>query len=143
MFRFFVALLGALQLALLLFCGGCDKAAALSSEEKEVISRAVQIAVGINALHNSTGEVPEEIGEVEALLPDTISWPRNVYTGEPMVDTKSKDFDAATSPGNVFYNKVYREEQIVLWELHAFGEHDTVKIFTAIEAAKLEKKRKR
>jgi hypothetical protein len=87
--------------------------------------------------------MPDEITEVASLLPDVVAWPDNVFSGEPMVDTRSRQFDKATSPGNVFYNKIYREEQIVMWELHAFGEQDVIHVYTAIESARLEKQRDR
>lgn len=34
-------------------------------------------------------------------------WPDNPYTGEPLLDTKSAEFDPDKSPGNIYYQRIF------------------------------------
>ena len=47
--------------------------------------------------------------------------PVNPYTNQPMVSLGSKDFDPKTSPGNFYYAKVVRDNQVVSFQLYVFG----------------------
>lgn len=51
-----------------------------------------------------------------------ISNPENPFTGEPMVSLDSPDFDPETSPGNFYYLRVIRDEQVINCQVLIFGE---------------------
>ncbi len=51
-----------------------------------------------------------------------IRMPANVFTGEAMHPLESSDFDPAISPGNFFYARVIRYEQVVNYQVFLYGE---------------------
>lgn len=55
-----------------------------------------------------------------------IPMPANVFTGEPMHALESSDFDPAISPGNFFYARVIRDEQVVNFQVFLYGEEGEI-----------------
>lgn len=121
---------------LLVFCFASVLVIALngcpSSEPKgkdaEMLTAAKQVAKLIDEYYREFAEYPETISQVRPLLPPAVKWPVNPYNGDEITDTGSREFDPANSPGNIFYEKIYRDEQMVNYQLHIFGEKGKIYI---------------
>jgi len=118
-----------LVLCLLLFCSlglsSCPAKRNIRSfkgNDAVMLDRVRDIGLAINKCQEETAEWPQTLREVEAYLEPGLRWPDNPYTSQPIKDSGSPDFDPATSVGNVFYMKHYREEQISNYSLYVFGD---------------------
>ena len=91
-----------------------------SGKDAEMMAAAKAISKAIDAYQGDYAAWPESLEQVKPYLPE---WPVDPYHGNPIVDTGSAEFDAATSSGMVYYQKLYRDEQLVNYQLHVFREH--------------------
>jgi hypothetical protein len=55
-----------------------------------------------------------------------LSMPVNPYTNQPMVCLDSSEFDPQKSPGNFYYARVIRDEQVINFQLLVFGDDGVV-----------------
>ena len=104
--------------ALALLAGGCRRTE-FTGDDAKMMRAAKVIAKAVNEYHIEYAEWPESLQGASPFLP---SWPVNPYDGKPVADTGSPDFDAATSVGMVYYEKFYREERLMNYQLHVFGD---------------------
>jgi hypothetical protein len=102
----------------------------LSGNDAEMVERARLIGEAVNAYHRDTVEWPERLRDAEGFLAAGKDWPVNPYNGQPIEDTGSREFDPATSVGMVFYEKFYRDEQLMNYQLHVFGDRGKLHIFS-------------
>lgn len=118
------ALGGAVTLAFmvlaLLSCSGCAKE--FHGKDLAMMEQVKVLSEALSNYHLTYAEWPESLEEVRPHLAYGASWPDNPYNGQPITDTGSPDFDAATSVGNVYYEKLYRDERLINYQLHVFGE---------------------
>lgn len=105
-----------------LFIASCAKQPNFQGDDLKMVQAAVVVKKAINNYRFETAELPEEISWCREYLPAGETWPVNPFNGEELADTKSPDFDAATSVGNVYYQKFYRNEVLVGFQLHVFGD---------------------
>jgi hypothetical protein len=94
-----------------------------------MVERVKQIGLAVNTYHQETAEWPESLREAEGCLAAGISWPVNPYNNQPIEDTGSPSFDPATSVGMVYYEKFYREDQLMNYQLHVFGDKGVLHVF--------------
>jgi hypothetical protein len=98
-------------------------------EDLVMVQQATLICDAINTYHRDTVEWPETIQEAAGSLPAGAEWPSNPYNQQPIADTGSPDFDPQTSVGMVYYQKFYRDDRIMNYQLHVFGQKGTLYIF--------------
>jgi hypothetical protein len=91
--------------------------------DREMMHAAKIVAAAIDNYHADTADWPESLEQAKAYLPADTLWPNNPYNGLPLADTGSREFDPQKSVGMVYYEKLYRDEQLVNYQLHIFGEH--------------------
>ena len=101
----------------------------LTGDDLEMFERAKVIGLAINTYHQDTAEWPERLRDAGGYLPAGTAWPTNPYNGQPIEDTGSREFDPQASVGMVFYEKFYRDEQILNYQLHVFGSQGKLHIF--------------
>ena len=101
----------------------------LSGSDAEMVERARLIGEAVNAYHRDTAEWPERLRDAGGYLPAGTAWPVNPYNGQPIEDTGSREFDPQASVGMVFYEKFYRDEQLMNYQLHVFGDAGKLRIF--------------
>jgi len=118
----------AVFVAVTLLPTGCYKRE-LAGDDALMVERARAIGLAINTYHQDTAEWPETIRAAEPYLQAGTSWPDNPYNSKPIEDTGSPDFDPATSVGMVYYEKFYRDDQLMNYQLHVFGKKGTLHIF--------------
>ena len=116
-----------LLLCLLPLLTGCPPKR-FNGKDAEMMAAAKAIAKAINAYQGDYAEWPVSLDLAKPYLPD---WPVNPYDGKPIGDTGSPDFDPAISVGMVYYQKLYRGEQLVNYQLHVFGEKGKLYIIGA------------
>lgn len=121
-----ILLCGALTVLLLT---GCAKQPNFQGDDLKMVQAAAVVKKAINNYRFETAELPEEISWCQEYLPAGEKWPVNPFNGNELADTKSPDFDAATSIGNVYYQKFYRNEILVGFQLHVFGDKGKLHIF--------------
>jgi len=126
-YMFYFAAAASLIIAVLLGTG-CYKRD-LTGDDALMVERAGTIGLAINTYHQSTAEWPETIRAAAAYLQLGTSWPDNPYNGKPIEDCGSPDFDPATSVGMVYYEKFYRDEQLMNYQLHVFGAKGKLHIY--------------
>jgi hypothetical protein len=124
---FYFAALASLIVAALLSTG-CFKRE-WTGDDALMVERAKAIGLAINAFHQDTAEWPETIRAAQGYLQPGTSWPDNPYNGRPIEDTGSPEFDLATSVGMVYYEKFYRNDQLMNYQLHVFGDKGKLHIF--------------
>ena len=119
-----------LLIAAAVLLSGCPaKPQQLQGDDHQMFLAAKQVALAINGYHSDTAEWPETIEQAAPYLEPGASWPANPYNGAALSDTASPEFDPQSSPGNVCYEKFYRNGQLCNYQLHVFGEHGTIYIF--------------
>ncbi|MCC7477293.1 hypothetical protein IT575_02445 [bacterium] len=111
--------------------GGCAKKTIqnFKGNDRTMVEEAQVLVVAINSYHSDTADWPENLADVREKLPPGAVWPVNPYNGNEITDTGSATFDPAGSVGNVFYEKFRREDQIMNYRLHVFGDKGTLMIF--------------
>jgi hypothetical protein len=70
-------------------------------------------------------QCPASYGDMidEGLIP-----PINPYTGEPMIDTGTSEFDPETSPGNIHYVPVKDQAGMIgNYSVYVFGKHGIIR----------------
>jgi len=115
-----VALMAMLALAILLIAGCPPRK--FTGKDAEMMAAAKTVAKLIDEYFREGFEYPETFDELKVLLPPNKPWPVNPYNGKPLADTGSRDFDPETSVGMVYYERIFRDEQMVNYNLHVFGE---------------------
>ncbi len=120
-----------LLLLVILTCAGCAKKTIqnFQGDDLKMVEAAQVLVVAINSYHSDTADWPENLADVREKLPPMTSWPVNPYNGNEISDTGTAEFDPATSIGNVFYEKFRREDQIMNYRLHVFGDKGKLMIF--------------
>jgi hypothetical protein len=88
----------------------------------EMMRAAKLINEAIIACHTETSEWPDTLEQAKSYMPSKAAWPVNPYNGKHIADTFSPDFDPAKSVGMVYYQKLTRDEQVVNYQLHIFGD---------------------
>lgn len=107
--------------ALLLLAGACQRTK-FQGKDVDMMHAAKLIAAGIDNYFSDTSDYPAMLRDAEPYLPDKLAWPVNPYTNMPIEDAGSPTFDPAKSVGMVAYERIWREEQQVSYQLHVFGE---------------------
>jgi hypothetical protein len=118
-FTFSIVALILCLVPLLLISSGCGKKK-LTEQEMLVVDRFdpwARYLEDYNIDHQSYPETWDELVGWKQL-----SMPENPFTGQPMVALESAEFDPAISPGNFYYARVIRDEQVVNCQLVLFGE---------------------
>jgi len=82
---------------------------------------AKSIALAIDDYYADTSNYPDALTDVKSYFGAEGGWPVNPYDGKPIADTGSPGFDPATSVGMVYYQKMYRDEMLINYQLHVFG----------------------
>lgn len=100
---------------------GCHQAR-FTGDDAEMMRCAKLIAGAIDTYFRENGEYPDKLRQVEPFLPPGVSWPANPYTGQPIEDTGSLTFDPTASVGQVAYERIWRDEQQVTYQLHVYGD---------------------
>jgi hypothetical protein len=113
-----------LLLLAIIIIPGCKKR--LSENDALTLDRVRKtIMPFILAYPESHFQFPESF---EAMLEEDLEPPINPYTGEPMVDTGSPEFDSETSPGNFHYAPVKDSKgQIVNFSVYVFGKKGLIR----------------
>ena len=116
-------IIGAL-LCVLLLCCACPKRDVKSFEgnDRLMVEGAGVIAQAINTYHVDTGEWPESIQAAQSHFPPGTNWPQNPWTGGPIEDSGSSEFIPGKSEGTVYYEKFVRDDQIMNYRMHIFGD---------------------
>ena len=91
-------------------------------QDAEMMGAAKRIAGLVNEYFRDIAEYPETIAQLRPLLPPGVPWPQNPYRGGDVIDTRNREFDPEKSPGNIYYEKIFRDEQMVNYQIHVFGE---------------------
>lgn len=111
-------------LALIVFvaiaASGCARE--FHGKDKEMLERVAIISDALSNYQLAYAEWPESLSDARQFLAYGERWPVNPYDGRPIADTGSPEFDPAMSVGMVYYQKLYREERLVNYQLHVFGE---------------------
>lgn len=107
---------------------GCYKRE-LTGDDAVMVERARAIMLAVNTFHQDNAEWPDTLREAERCLKAGTSWPLNPYSGRPIEDTGSPDFDPAESVGMVYYEKFFRDELLMNYRLHVFGDKGKLHIF--------------
>jgi len=94
--------------------------------EQETIDRMYRVSQWLNDFMLARSYYPETIDEVFAWKNE--SPPDNPYTGQPMVDTGTTEFDPDTSPGNFHYIVMKRSGQNLGYQIHIFGKDGLIVI---------------
>jgi hypothetical protein len=97
--------------------GGCKQKA--TPEERATYERIVPMIAWIEDFNTSNQRYPDNWAELLAWKGQPM--PINVYTNEPMIALDSKDFDPKKSPGNFFYARVIRNDEVTNFQLLVFG----------------------
>lgn len=114
--------LGLLALAfMLVMLAGCPPRQ-LHGNDREMMRAAKIVAAAIDNYHADTAEWPDSLEQAKSYMPPDTAWPVNPYNGAPLADTGSPEFDPQKSVGMVYYQKMLREDQLVNYQLHVFGE---------------------
>ena len=106
----------------LLLTIACPKNVEFSGKDADMMNAAKQIAELINDQYSSSTEYPNSLAELKQSVPAGKIWPVNPYNGKEIADTGSREFDPNKSVGMVYYEKIFRDEQQVNYNLHVFGE---------------------
>lgn len=122
--------------AIMLFCAGATILMTLAGcpprqptgKDAEMMVAARQISRLIDEYFREFAEYPETVEQARPMLPPAVKWPVNPYNGAEITDTGSRDFNPEISPGNIFYEKIYRDEQLVNYQIHIFGEKGKIYI---------------
>ena len=72
-----------------------------------MMEAAKAVGAALRDYERDNAGLPDSLAQVHSYLPD---WPVNPYNYQPVVDTGKPDFDPATSVGNVYYRKFYRDD---------------------------------
>jgi len=70
---------------------------------------------------------PEDLAELAPRWMQKL--PENPFTGQPMTDTGSEEFDENTFPGNVYYAKVRKNGVVVNFTMLVWGEEGQIGIY--------------
>ncbi len=100
----------------------CPKNVDFTGKDAEMMKAAKQIAGFIDEQFSDSTEYPGSLAELRQMLPANKVWPINPYNGTEISDTGSRDFDSSKSVGMVYYEKTFRDEQQVNYNLHVFGD---------------------
>lgn len=106
--------------AVLLLVAGCLPRH-FKGDDAEMMRAAKIVADAVNNYHSDTSEWPESLDEAKPYIAPSTPWPTNPYDGKPIADTGSSQFDPTTSVGMVYYEKIYRDDRMVNYQLHVFG----------------------
>ena len=119
-----------------LLLAGCPPRTQFAGRDAQMMAGAKRIAKLIDEYYSDSSDYPETLEQLRPMLLPTDKWPVNPYNGREIADTGSPKFDAATSVGMVYYQKLYRDDQMVNYQLHVFGEKGKLYIIgnTAIGA---------
>ncbi|MEP0813462.1 MAG: hypothetical protein HRF49_02195 [bacterium] len=91
-------------------------------KDYEMMKGAKRISRLIDEYFRDVAEYPESLEQVKQYLLPNEKWPENPYTKKPIADTGSRNFDPAASVGMVYYERIFRDEQQVNYNLHVFGD---------------------
>jgi hypothetical protein len=105
-------------LAATFIIGGCKKEPA-TPEERMTWERIEPMIGWLEDYNISNQRYPDDWNELLAWK--GLPMPVNPYTNQPMVSLEAQDFDPSVSPGNFFYARVLRDEQVVNFQLLIFG----------------------
>jgi hypothetical protein len=100
----------------------CPKNVEFTGKDAEMMKAAKQIAELIDEQFSDTSEYPDSLAQLRQMVPVGKIWPVNPYDGKEIADTFSRDFDPEKSVGMVYYEKIFRDEQQVNYNLHVFGD---------------------
>jgi len=95
-----------------------------TSLEQETLVRVRHICNQLNDFMLARSYYPETIDELRDFRGDPL--PDNPYTGEPMVDTGTTEFDPDLSPGNFHYIVIQRSGQNLGFQIHIFGKNGLI-----------------
>jgi hypothetical protein len=101
---------------------GCKEKA--TPEEKLTWDRIKPMVGWLEDFNVSNQRYPDNWDEL--LRWKGLSMPVNPYTNQPMVSLDSEEFDPQKSPGNFFYARVVRDEQVINFQLLVFGEDGVI-----------------
>ncbi|HES58493.1 MAG TPA: hypothetical protein ENO21_03585, partial [Firmicutes bacterium] len=91
-------------------------------KDKEMMERVGIISDALSNYQLANAEWPESLSDVRQYLAYGERWPANPYDGKPIADTGSPEFDPAASVGMVFYQKLCRDDRLINYQLHVFGD---------------------
>ena len=102
---------------------GCKKR--ISETDQQVLTNAREIVRALMEYSLDNARYPYELDD---LVPyHLVRLPENVYSGGPMRDTGTDQFDPESSPGNVFYAKVLIQEEVLNFSLVVYGEKGIIR----------------
>lgn len=97
-------------------------------KDLEMMQRVHIITDAISNYQLANAELPDSLEVIRAHVPPGEHWPVNPYNNKEIADTGSPKFDPNTSVGMVYYQKFYRDDVVVNYQLHVFGEKGKLKI---------------
>ena len=113
----------ALSLAFAFLLAACPRSQTdFVGKDAEMMAAGKRIAGYIDVYFAEGAEYPESLDQVKPLALPSEGWPVNPYNGKPIEDTGSPTFDKQRSVGMVYYQKMARDEQVVNYQLHIFGD---------------------
>jgi hypothetical protein len=95
-----------------------------TSLEHETLVRVYDITNWLNDFMLVRSYYPDTIDEVANWRAQPL--PDNPYTGQPMVDTGTTEFDPSLSPGNFHYIVIKRSEQNLAYQIFIFGDRGLI-----------------
>ncbi len=117
-----------LLVPVLLLLTGCPPRQ-FHGDDRLMMHAAMQVQQAIDNYHSELVEWPETLDEARPYHTPGEPWPTNPYNLKELADTGSKEFDPATSVGMVYYERVFRDDRQVSFQLHVFGDKDKLYIF--------------
>ena len=106
-----------LCLAAVTFLGGCKPKR--TAEEQLTLDRVRTMIPWVEDFKYAFSRYPNNWGEVLTWKGETM--PLNPYTNQPMVALESGDFDPKVSPGNFFFARVIRDDEVINYQVVVFG----------------------
>ena len=94
--------------------------------EQETLERMEPVTQWLADFFMTRSYYPETIEELLWWKGEPL--PDNPYTGNPMIDLGTKEFDPARSPGNFHYVPLKRQEQNLGYQIFVFGDRGLVMI---------------
>ena len=91
-------------------------------KDRQMMEAAKRIEKMINNYHVETAEWPENLAATATCMTPGETWPDDPYNGKPITDTGSPDFVKGESEGMVYYQKISRNDMVVSYMLHVYGQ---------------------
>ena len=90
-------------------------------QQRAMLKAAGVIRVQLSDYFQDNLTLPQSLTDLEGYMRPDHDWPLNPYTGLPVEDSGSAEFDPAKSPGTVHYEPLRRGGQLIGWKLYVFS----------------------